>query len=266
MYVIFTVGRLISGPFIEKLGYYTSMFTSIIGCFVFLLVGFCVGRAGIFFFAVTGFFYSSFWPIFICIVMRLFKKDSAVATSVILVVQGVIMLPANYILGLINEHVGVQWAYRGSMFLCFWSFCVMLFIHRTQKKIDAKVKSEGVGMSTLNDRPKKDSGDGKDVVVEMVTPVPPATKEEGSGSSESAAASQVDHLASTVAASVEGAQTDSKAPSESVYTIAEKACGCLLHQSVSVIQGFAFVDTCDSLMLEGERKHDLKVRWNNTHV
>ena len=218
MYVIFTVGRLISGPFIEKLGYYTSMFTSIIGCFVFLLVGFCVGRAGIFFFAVTGFFYSSFWPIFICIVMRLFKKDSAVATSVILVVQGVIMLPANYILGLINEHVGVQWAYRGSMFLCFWSFCVMLFIHRTQKKIDAKSKSEGVEMSSLNDRPKKDSGDGKDVVVEMVTPVPPATKEEGVGSSESAvasgsvpvssesvpAATQDDHLASTTAASVEG--------------------------------------------------------------
>ena len=80
-------------------------------------------------------------------------------------------------------------------------------------------------MSSLNDRPKKDSGDGKDVVVEMVTPVPPATKEEGVGSSESAvasgsvpvssesvpvssesvpAATQDDHLASTTAASVEG--------------------------------------------------------------
>ena len=149
MYIIFTVGRLISGPFIEKLGYYTSMFTSIIGCFVFLLVGFCVGRIGIYFFAVTGFFYSSFWPIFICIVMRLFKKDSAVATSMILVIEGTIMFPVNYILGLINEHVGVQWAYRGSMFLCFFSFCVMLYIWRVQKKIDKKsAETQEIEMTT----------------------------------------------------------------------------------------------------------------------
>ncbi|KAM7456071.1 hypothetical protein BLSTO_03173 [Blastocystis sp. subtype 1] len=160
MYVIFTVGRLISGPFIEKLGYYTSMFTSIVGCFVFLLVGFCVGRLGVYFFAVTGFFYSSFWPIFVCIVMRLFKKDSAVATSMILVIEGTIMIPVNYILGVINEHVGVQWAYRGSMFLCFFSFCVMLYIWRIQKKIDRK------------------SAETKEAEIEMTTPEEKATEGE----------------------------------------------------------------------------------------
>lgn len=161
MYVIFTVGRLISGPFIEKLGYYTSMFTSIVGCFVFLLVGFCVGRLGVYFFAVTGFFYSSFWPIFVCIVMRLFKKDSAVATSMILVIEGTIMIPVNYILGVINEHVGVQWAYRGSMFLCFFSFCVMLYIWRIQKKIDLKSAETETEIEMTTPEEKATEGEAK---------------------------------------------------------------------------------------------------------
>ena len=171
MYVIFTVSRLISGPAIDRLGYYLSESICLIGCFTLLLIGFCIGRAGIWLFAATGFFYSAFWPIFVCIVMQLFKKDSAVVTSICLTFQGILMIPMNYILGVINEHIGNQWAYRCSLFFCLFSLVMVCILYRFQKKIDTEEKNAGE-IEMTNPTVEVKVGEEKDASLSNNTAIP----------------------------------------------------------------------------------------------
>lgn len=113
--LIFTISRLISGPIIDWMGYYRSLYFSNIGCMLLLLVGFLTGRTGIYFFVFTSFFYAWFWPTNVCVMMGIFKENAPFATSHIFVMQGLFTFPFGYILGWVNRLCGDQWAYRANL-------------------------------------------------------------------------------------------------------------------------------------------------------
>ena len=113
--LIFTISRLISGPIIDWIGYYRSLYFSNIGCMLLLLVGFLTGRTGIYFFVFTSFFYAWFWPTNVCVMMGIFKENAPFATSHIFVMQGLFTFPFGYILGWVNRLCGDQWAYRANL-------------------------------------------------------------------------------------------------------------------------------------------------------
>ena len=113
--LIFTISRLISGPIIDWIGYYRSLYLSVIGCWVLLLVGFLTGRTGIYFFVFTSFFYAWFWPTNVCVMMGIFKENAPLATSHIFVMQGLFTLPFGYVLGWVNRLYGNCWAYRANL-------------------------------------------------------------------------------------------------------------------------------------------------------
>ncbi|KAK8824712.1 hypothetical protein WA556_005406 [Blastocystis sp. ATCC 50177/Nand II] len=113
--LIFTISRLISGPIIDWIGYYRSLYFSNIGCMLLLLVGFLTGRKGIYFFVFTSFFYAWFWPTNVCVMMGIFKENAPFATSHIFVMQGLFTFPFGYILGWVNRLCGDQWAYRANL-------------------------------------------------------------------------------------------------------------------------------------------------------
>ena len=113
--LIFTISRLISGPIIDWIGYYRSLYFSNIGCMLLLLVGFLTGRTGIYFLVFTSFFYAWFWPTNVCVMMGIFKENAPFATSHIFVMQGLFTFPFGYILGWVNRLCGDQWAYRANL-------------------------------------------------------------------------------------------------------------------------------------------------------
>lgn len=147
LYIIFTVSRLVSGPLIDRLGYYRSLFISYISCFVLLLVGFFLGKNGIWLFAAAGFFYSANWPIFICVVMGFYKESAATATSVIIILQGLLTLPLSYILGVLNEYCGKFWAYRLTLAFCVIATVCLSCVYLCQKR---KERREGESKSEVN--------------------------------------------------------------------------------------------------------------------
>lgn len=147
LYIIFTVSRLVSGPLIDRLGYYRGLFISYFSCFVLLLVGFFLGKNGIWLFAAAGFFYSANWPIFICVVMGFYKESAATATSVIIVLQGLLTLPLSYILGVLNEYCGKFWAYRLTLAFCVIAAVCLSCVFLCQKR---KERREGESKSEVN--------------------------------------------------------------------------------------------------------------------
>ena len=179
LYIIFTVSRLVSGPMIDKLGYYTSLFISYISCFFLMLIGFFLGRWGIVPFAMTGFFYSANWPIFVCVMMGYYKKDAAVVTSLVIVLQGVILAPITYILGVLNESWGAQWAYQTTLLFCLLGALSLACVHHSQKKKEKQLPIIQMNIESESDEVNKnEKNENKDLSVSIsdsVSPLPAST-------------------------------------------------------------------------------------------
>ncbi|KAK8823964.1 hypothetical protein WA538_001251 [Blastocystis sp. DL] len=142
LYIIFTVSRLISGPLIDRMGYYSYLYLCLAACFVLLAIGFLLGRKGIWLFALTGFFYSATWPVFICVIMGYYKESAATVTSVVIVLQGVMLLPMNTILGWLNKQFGDYWAYRLTLLFCIIGAILLTCVYYSQKRKEAREKKE----------------------------------------------------------------------------------------------------------------------------
>lgn len=151
LYIIFTISRLVSGPIIDRLGYYRSLFICFGSVLVLLLIGFALGKNGIWFFALCGFFYSANWPVFICVITGYFKKDAPVVTSIVIVLQGIVTLPTSYLLGLMNEHIGKRWAYQMTVVFCILAILLLTAVYCSQKRHEKQlpvVKSKDVENSS----------------------------------------------------------------------------------------------------------------------
>lgn len=140
LYIVFTLSRLFSGFLIDKIGYYTSLYISYIYCFVLLLLGFILGRNGIVFFVLTGFFYSANWPIFVCVIMGYYKRNAHVVTSVVIVLQGVINLPVTYLLGVLNEYINKAAAYQMTLAFCILGCILLTCVYYSQRRYEKQLK------------------------------------------------------------------------------------------------------------------------------
>lgn len=141
VYGIFTVSRLISGPMIDRVGYYCYIYICLVACFVILGVGFLVGRYGIYLFELAGFFYSATWPVFICVLMDYYKEDAALLSSVVIMIEGIVILPLGWIQGWMNENVRHTWALRSSLVFCVIGgllLTVMYYSHKRKEQIELK--------------------------------------------------------------------------------------------------------------------------------
>ena len=150
LYIIFTVSRLVSGPIIDKLGYYRTLYICFGAVLILLLIGFATGKWGVYLFALCGFFYSANWPVFICVIMGYFKKDAPVVTSVVIVLQGVVSLPTSYLLGVMNEHLGNQWAYQMTVVFCALAIVLLTGVYYCQKNYEKKQEKKSTQIEMVD--------------------------------------------------------------------------------------------------------------------
>ena len=139
--IFFTISRAISGPVIDFLGYYSSLYIANIGCALLLIVGFCLGRAGIYCFVFTSFFYAWFWPTNICASMRIFKNNAPLVTSHMIVMQTIMIIPISTILGKINHRFGDQWAYRLLLVFSALALVAVTLMRAVYKRIEKTDKA-----------------------------------------------------------------------------------------------------------------------------
>lgn len=133
-YIFFTISRLCSGFAIEKIGYIKSIIISLVSIFVLYIAGFLFGSKGIWILAFTGFFSAIMWPTLMCIAMNIFKKESAIATSIIIVISGSINGVMQLVTGIINEYIGNLWGYRLSALYVLIPIYFIILIAKKSKK------------------------------------------------------------------------------------------------------------------------------------
>lgn len=140
--IFFTISRGISGPIIDYLGYYTSLYLANIGCALLLVVGFLLGRAGIYCFVLTSFFYAWFWPTNICASMGIFKNNAPLVTSHMIVMQTILTIPISTILGKINHAFGDQWAYRLLLVFSVLALIAVTLMRAAHRRLMREEKEE----------------------------------------------------------------------------------------------------------------------------
>ena len=79
--------------------------------------------------------------------MGFYKESAATATSVIIVLQGLLTLPLSYILGVLNEYCGKFWAYRLTLAFCVIAAVCLSCVYLCQKR---KERREGESKSDVN--------------------------------------------------------------------------------------------------------------------
>ena len=123
-YILFTASRLLSGIAIEKIGYMRSIYWAA-GCILAVyLVGFLLGRGGIWVLPVTGLFIAIMWPTMMAIAMQVFGDDAPNATSAVITISGAINGVVQMVIGLTNAYVGEAWGYRS----CFLYAVIMVIM------------------------------------------------------------------------------------------------------------------------------------------
>jgi fucose permease len=133
-YIFFTVSRLLSGFIIEKIGYMRCLFIAAFAAILIFAAGFILGGKGIYVLPVQGFFVATYWPTLLAAAMVYFRQDSAVMTSAIIVIGGLINSGIQYAIGLTNRLVGPAWGYRSVLVYAALIIVVLLVLTRLQKR------------------------------------------------------------------------------------------------------------------------------------
>jgi fucose permease len=133
-YIFFTLSRLLSGFIIEKIGYTRCLFIAASASVFVFIVGFILGGKGIYVLPALGFFVAIFWPTLLASAMLYFRQDSAVMSSAIIVIAGLINGCIQFATGLINRLIGPAWGYRSGVVYAALIIVALLFLRRLQKR------------------------------------------------------------------------------------------------------------------------------------
>jgi fucose permease len=133
-YIFFTLSRLLSGFIIERIGYTRCLFIAAFAAILVFAAGFILGKTGIYVLPVVGFFVAVFWPTLLASAMVYFRQDSAVMTSAIIVIAGLINGGIQFAIGLTNRLIGPAWGYRSAILYAVLIIAALFVLSRLQRK------------------------------------------------------------------------------------------------------------------------------------
>jgi fucose permease len=103
---IFSVGRLLGGFILEKMGYLRAIITSLSIAFVLYTLGIIIGGKGLYLMSLSGLFFAITYPTFITVVQKIFINNATFATSIVSMTASAISMVIGYIIGALNDKIG----------------------------------------------------------------------------------------------------------------------------------------------------------------
>ncbi len=126
----FTLGRLLGGFVVQKLGSIKTVLMSLVLAFSFYTIGLLVGQKGLVLVASSGLFFSIIFPTVILSVNDVFRKNSTYVTGIIVTATSAVSMGINFIIGWLNDLIGVPIAYYTIPVSLFFSVFFMFLIYR----------------------------------------------------------------------------------------------------------------------------------------
>lgn len=134
-FLSFSVGRLVGGFVIEKIGYLKSVQIAIIGSLTIFLFGWLMKENGLYFISLSGFFFSICFPTIVLSASVFYKAHSARLTGIVVTGATAINTVLSLLMGVLNDAVGVYYA----LLLIPVSLIISLFfLNILRKRIEVK--------------------------------------------------------------------------------------------------------------------------------
>lgn len=106
-FLIYTVGRMLGGHVVERLGYIRTVAASSAIVILLLIGGLSLDNRWTILFSITGFFISIMFPTIIAVISKVFHNNSSSVIGVVLTFAGMIGMMANWFIGRLNDSIGV---------------------------------------------------------------------------------------------------------------------------------------------------------------
>jgi len=129
-FLLFTVSRLLCGPFLERLGYVRSLIAISFLIIAVYLVGFALGARGILVLPALGFFVALYWPTLMAVAIVSFGRDAPVCIGAMIAIAGLINAVMQFVVGLVNSALGPAWGYRSSLVYAVLMILVLTILYR----------------------------------------------------------------------------------------------------------------------------------------
>lgn len=126
-FLLFTIGRLVGGFIVEKIGSQVAIKTfSFIGGVLFI-IGLLSGENGLYIVSISGFFFSIMFPTVVVVLSNTFKNSTAYITGVVISFANIINTIMNLVIGTASDAIGISKAIfimPISMLIAFVLFCI----------------------------------------------------------------------------------------------------------------------------------------------
>jgi fucose permease len=130
---IFTIGRLIGGFVVEKIGYVKAVFISLVIALIIYLIGINLGPKGMIVISIAGFFFAVTFPTLVLTISKVFKGNVAYATGVIVTASSTTNMVLNMLMGFLNDKIG---EYRAFYLIPISLALSIIFIFAIYRNID----------------------------------------------------------------------------------------------------------------------------------
>lgn len=109
--VIFSIGRLVGGFVVEKLGYLKTTMGSLIIAVGLFTLGLVIGEKGLIIVSISGFFFAITFPTLILTISKVFKQNTSYITGVIVTLTSSVNMILNLVIGKLNDKIGTYFAF-----------------------------------------------------------------------------------------------------------------------------------------------------------
>ena len=109
--VVFSIGRLMGGFIVEKLGSLKTIIGSLIIAVSFFILGLVIGESGLIIISISGFFFAITFPTLILTISKVFKQNTSYITGVIVTLTSSVNMLLNLVLGKLNDKIGTYYAF-----------------------------------------------------------------------------------------------------------------------------------------------------------
>lgn len=134
----FTVGRLLGGFVVQKLGTIRTVFMSSVLVFIFYAVGIVIGQNGLILIGISGLFFSIIFPTLILSANEVFRKNTTYIIGILTTASSAISMAINFIIGWLNDSIGTSIAYYTIPVCLLLNMLFIYLIYQSSKTQQSK--------------------------------------------------------------------------------------------------------------------------------
>lgn len=109
--IVFSIGRLVGGFVVEKLGYLKTTMVSLIIAVGLFTLGLIIGQDGLIIISISGFFFAITFPTMVLTISKVFKQNISYITGLIVTLTSLVNMLLNLVIGKLNDIIGTYFAF-----------------------------------------------------------------------------------------------------------------------------------------------------------